>query len=360
MVTALSTPNIAFTKYWGNHPDSTSLGTTTGHRNAELRIPVADSLSMTLDSPTVEVSAEPADRLTVRSFDTDGTPHILSEKELVRFGSHLSIVNTYLSLLELQTIHGLRDFFRNSVALTIHSHIPPAIGLASSAALFSAIAKAYAGLAEEQGMTLTNKEISVLARLGSGSAARSVLGGFVALHVVDNPAIAGAYAVQVADEHHWPLHDIVVCPSLKEKEHGSTEGHHLAHTSPHFKTRIENMPRRQQECIDAILKKDFEKLQHVAEKDAWDLHKVAETSVPPLRYLTEDTHRITREITELRNREHLAVLFTMDAGPTVHLICTEESRPNVLEFAHAQHNCTVFETKVGSGARMVERATVMT
>lgn len=348
MVTALSAPNIAFIKYWGN-------------RNSELRLPAADSLSMTLDSPTVEVTAEPADRLTVRSFDTDGTPRILSEKEIARFTSHFALVQSYLSLLEFsRTIHGLQDFFRNSIALTIHSHIPPAIGLASSAALFSAIAKAYAGLAEEQGMTLTNKEISVLARLGSGSAARSVLGGFVALHVVDNPAIAGAYAVQVADEHHWPLHDIVVCPSLKEKEHGSTEGHHLAHTSPHFKTRIENMPRRQQECIDAILKKDFEKLQHVAEEDTWDLHKVAETSTPSLMYLTEDTHRIVQEITELRNREHLAVLFTMDAGPTVHLICPEESRPNVLGFAHAQHNCTIFETKVGSGARMVERATVMT
>jgi diphosphomevalonate decarboxylase len=113
------------------------------------------------------------------------------------------------------------------------------------------------------------------------------------------------------------------------------------------------MPRRQKECIAAVLNKDFEKLQHVAEEDAWDMHKVAETSTPLITYLTEDSHRIIREITDLRQKERLAVLYTMDAGPTVHLVCTDESRERIAAFAHAQQGCTVFETKVGSGARIV-------
>ncbi|MBI3336386.1 diphosphomevalonate decarboxylase [Candidatus Peregrinibacteria bacterium] len=325
MATAVSTPNIAFIKYWGN-------------RNQELRLPAADSLSMTLDSPTVEVSIEPADTFSVHSEKE------LSANEIERFKKHLELTNIYLKKLnfKLQT---------SNFKLTIHSHIPPAIGLASSAAVFSAVAKTYTELLKESGIELTDEQTSVIARLGSGSAARSVMGGFVALRCHGECAIDSAFAVQVADENHWPLHDIVVCPSLKEKKHGSTEGHHLAHTSPHFNTRLKNMLRRQQECIDAILQRDFEKLQRVAEEDAQDLHKVAETSNPPLQYLNSETHRILHEIIALRTQKHLAVLYTMDAGPTVHLICTEDAVESVKDFAYTQKECTMFETKVGSGAK---------
>ncbi|OGJ58030.1 hypothetical protein A3H22_01140 [Candidatus Peribacteria bacterium RIFCSPLOWO2_12_FULL_55_15] len=334
MVTALSTPNIAFIKYWGN-------------RNAELRLPATDSLSMTLDSPTVEVTIEPADRFSVQSQKE------LSPKEVERFKKHLELTNIYLHSLHY-------SLPTTNYSLTVRSKIPPAIGLASSAAVFSAVAKAYAALLEEQDIRLTDEQVSILARLGSGSAARSIIGGFVALQTthysLQTDAIDSAIAVQIAPASHWPLHDIVICPSLQEKEHGSTEGHHLAHTSPHYAERLLQIPRRQQECIDAILGGDFEKLQKVAEEDAWDLHQVAKTSTPSLQYLTEDTHRITREVTALREAEHVAVLYTMDAGPTVHLVCTEDAVDAVKEFAHAQKDCTVFETKVWSGARMVEAA----
>ncbi|MBI2636459.1 hypothetical protein HYW84_04015 [Candidatus Peregrinibacteria bacterium] len=331
MATAVSTPNIAFIKYWGN-------------RHSDWRLPAADSLSMTLDYPTVEVSIEPADVFSVHSEKE------LSTNEIGRFKKHLELTKKYLA----QKGYKLKA---KSYKLTIHSHIPPAIGLASSAAVFSAVAKAYAALIEEQDIRLTDEQISILARLGSGSAARSIMGGFVALQTTNyslqTDDIDSAIAIQIAPASHWPLYDIVVCPSLKEKEHGSTEGHHLAHTSPHYAERLRQMPRRQQECIDAILQRDFEKLQRVAEEDALDLHKVAETSTPSLKYLTEDTHRITREIIKLRKREHLAALYTMDAGPTVHLICTEDAVKTVKEFAHAQKDCTVFETKVGSGATIL-------
>lgn len=331
MITATATPNIAFIKYWGN-------------RNAEFRLPAADSLSMTLDSPTVEVTIEPADVFSVHSKKE------LTPKEIERFKKHLELTNKYLTSLATCSLP--------LVTISIRSHIPPSIGLASSAAVFSAIAKTYAELLVEEGIRLTDEQISIIARLGSGSAARSVLSGFVALQTTNyslqTDAIDSAFAVQIAPASHWPLHDIVIAPSLDEKKVGSTEGHHLAHTSPYFEKRLRQIPRRQQECIDAILLKDFEKLQQVAEEDAWDLHRVAETSTPSLKYLTEDTHRITQDITEFRNKEHLAVLYTMDAGPTIHLICTEDAVSFVKDFAHAQQGCTVFETKVGSGAKFLE------
>ena len=336
MATAVSTPNIAFIKYWGN-------------RNGELRLPAADSLSMTLDSPTVEVTIESADKFSVQSQKE------LSPKEVERFKKHLELTKKYLE----QKSYKLKSI---SYKITIRSKIPPAIGLASSAAVFSAVAKAYAELFKESGIELTDEQTSVIARLGSGSAARSVLGGFVALqnlktknYQLKTDAIDIAVAVQIAPAFHWPLHDIVIASSLDEKKVGSTEGHHLAHTSPYYEERLRLMPHRQQECIDAILQKDFEKLKRVAEEDALDLHKVAETSNPPLQYLNSETHRILHEVIALRTQKHLAVLYTMDAGPTVHLICTEEAVKTVKEFSYAQKDCTVFEAKVGSGTKCQEK-----
>jgi diphosphomevalonate decarboxylase len=343
MVTARSTPNIALIKYWGN-------------RNDELRLPMADSVSITLDSPGVEVSIEHSPVFSLRSYLPDGTEKILKEKDSARIEGHLNLTKNFLATINRT------DAIPQSVSITIHSAIPPAIGIASSAAVFSALAKAYAGLIsgtrnKEQG-TISERDISIIARLGSGSAARSIFGGFVALsnqQPATSNAIASASAAQIAPESHWPLFDTIIVPTMEEKKVGSTEGHHLAHTSPHFKKRIEAIgSHRQQECIDAILAKDFEKLQAITEEDCWDMHNVMQTQTPPLQYLNDETYRIVDEITELREREHLPVLYTMDAGPTVHLICTKEAVTAVREYAHAQKNCTVFEAGVGKGTEIME------
>lgn len=334
--TALSTPNIALIKYWGN-------------RNNDLRLPAADSLSMTLDRPTVEIKIQPSETFVLRSFQPDGSEKILKEKDVNRQRNTIDLMRTYLETL------GATDALPEELAITIRSHIPPSVGLASSAAVFSCLARAIAGFIEDE-IKLTDEQVSVLARLGSGSAARSIFGGYSTLDAGTGDDIGSSFSYQIADENHWLLHDIIVIPSMEEKKIGSTEGHALAQTSPFFKKRIEKiMGSRQHECIDAILKRDFEKLQNVAEEDALDMHAVMESSTPPLRYLNEETHRIIREVTTLREQEHLPMLYTMDAGPTVHLICEESARDAVSSFARHQKifGCTVFETKVGPGARLI-------
>ena len=334
MTTARSTPNIAFIKYWGN-------------RDNDLRLPQTDSLSMTLDSPTVEIDVDHTETLSVQSFELDGSEKELGEKHIQRFRKHLELTKHYLNIL------GVTDAIPSEVTVTVRSGIPSGIGLASSAAVFSCLARAYQGLISEK-IELNNEQTSVIARLGSGSASRSIFGGFAALVSGEGDDIDSAKSVQIADENHWALHDIVLAPSMNEKKVGSTEGHAIAHTSPHFADRIDAITnRRQQECIDAILTKDFEKLQQVTEEDCMDMHHVMETSTPPLEYLNEITHHIIAAITDLRTSQHLPVLYTMDAGPTVHLVCTEEARDRVVDFAHAQADCTIFETKVGNGAHLV-------
>ncbi|OGJ60090.1 diphosphomevalonate decarboxylase [Candidatus Peribacteria bacterium RIFCSPHIGHO2_01_FULL_51_9] len=329
MIKAISTPNIALIKYWGN-------------RSNELRIPAADSLSMTLDQPSVEVTVDHADQFSVRSFEEDNTERQLTKSELSRIEQHLALTKLFFTRLEMQ------NAIPASIKVEIHSHIPASIGLASSAAVFSALAEAYAGLAADT-RPISRKEISMIARLGSGSASRSVYGGFAAMVVRNDEA----YAEQIADENHWKLHDVIIIPSRTPKEVGSTEGHALAHTSPLFQKRLDAIPRRQQECIDAILTKNFEKLQNVAEEDALDMHNVMQTSVPALTYLNDETYRILDEVDELRTDEHLEVLYTMDAGPTVHLICTEAALPKIRAYAAKQSGCHVFEAGVGKGSHLI-------
>lgn len=317
-VQALSAPNIALIKYWGN-------------RDEKLRLPAADSLSMVLDTPTARTTVETADVFSVKNPP--------SEKAAERLKQHFVLVQQYL-----------KDIGRNipaAVSILIESTIPPAIGLASSAAVFSALAEAYAAFVTDK--PLRREEVSILARLGSGSAARSVLGGYVALGN-HGEGIGSAYANQIADENHWELHDIIIVPSKEEKKVGSTEGHAKASTSPLFAARLKEIPRRMKECTDAIKAKDFEKLRIVSEEDALEMHRVMETQSPSLHYLSEETHRIIREVEKLRTSEKLDVLFTMDAGPTVHLICTDEARSTVQAFAEAQKGCIVFKTKTGQGS----------
>ena len=334
MKTAISAPNSAWIKYWGN-------------RNNGLRLPVADSFSMTLDSPTVEIDIDHSETLTVKSINSDGSERILKESEVGRFQITLDLAKKYLETLDVP------EAIPASVALEIRSHIPAAVGLASSAAVFSCFARAIQGLIEET-INLTDEQTSVIARLGSGSAARSASGGFIALRAGEGDEIGSAYGEQMADENHWVLHDFILVPSMEEKKVGSTKGHASAQSSPHFSQRVEDiMERRQKECIDAVLGKDFEKLQRVAEEDCDDMHRVMLTSNPPLDYLTDVTHRIVRDIKAFRDSEHLEVFYTMDAGPTVQLLCTEESKEKVAEFANNQEDCTIFTAKTGPGARLI-------
>ncbi len=334
---ASSAPNIALIKYWGN-------------RNEDMRLPAADSVSMTLNTPHVEVTAEHSDTLTVRSFEFDGREREMTMKHIVRFQKHLEWTKQYLMSI------GLIGAIPNALSYTIHSGIPPAIGLASSAAVFSCIAEAIAGLMKQTERELTREEVSVIARLGSGSAARSVFGGYSALIAGTGNGIDSARAEQVIPADYWTLHDIVIVPTTKEKEYGSTEGHSFAPTSPLFKQRIEDiMGHRQKQCIDALKRRDFELLQKVAEEDSINMHEVMKTSTPALHYLSADTYHIIDEIEVYRRMKNLAVLYTMDAGPTVHLICPEEAKAEVLHYAHGKENCTVFVAKTGEGSKQMEK-----
>jgi diphosphomevalonate decarboxylase len=293
---------------------------------------------MTLDGPYADVSVEFADQFSVNSNTKE-----MNEEATKRFRKTIELTQTYLSTIDNVDL--------SNIAINIESHIPPSIGLASSAAVFSALAKAVAALTE---LPLTDEQISIMARLGSGSATRSIFGGYSAIRNEENLFIDGSKGWQIADENHWNLHDIIIVPSTEEKKVGSTEGHAASATSSHYLERLKAISDyRQQESIDAVLQKDFERLQKVVEEDCMNMHLCMQTQTPPLNYLSDETHRIITEIREIRTSEHLPVFYTMDAGPTVHLFCEPEAKDRILEYANEQKGCQVFEAETGKGTYLL-------
>jgi len=171
------------------------------------------------------------------------------------------------------------------------------------------------------------EELSRLARAsGSGSAARSVYGGFV-----EWPAPNVSYesgAVQIAGTEHWDLCDVIAVVEIGPKVVSSLEGHRRALGSPYYETRQELLPARLEEVRRAIAARDIERLGPVLEEEAIDLHLIAMSSLPPIFYWSPGTVGVLRAVRELR-QEGIQAYATMDAGANVHVICEDESVDDV-------------------------------
>jgi diphosphomevalonate decarboxylase len=198
------------------------------------------------------------------------------------------------------------------------NNFPAGAGIASSAAAFGALALAAS---KAVGLQFNEAELSRLARRGSGSAARSIPGGFVEwkLGTGDSDSIAES----IAPPEHWDLTDCIAIVSSRHKKTGSTEGHALAWTSPLQAARVDDAPRRLELCRRAILKCDFEALAHIIELDSDMMHAVMMTSHPPLMYWQAETVEVFHAVREWR-ANGLPAAYTVDAGPNVHVICPSQ------------------------------------
>jgi diphosphomevalonate decarboxylase len=285
--TAIASPNIAFIKYWGNcEPDA--------------RIPANGSISMNLDNLQTRTQV---------TFD----PHLTSDKFVLDGQSTSGPV--------LQRVKVFLDVIRKMVRMSLFARVvsennfPSGAGIASSASGFAALALAASHAA---GLKLDEYELSCLARRGSGSACRSVPGGFVEWQVDGCDPDSGAVTIASAD--YWPLSDCVAIVNRSQKHIGSTEGHMLAYTSPIQAARVADAPRRLDICRQAILQRDFDALAEVIELDSNLMHAVMMTSTPRLFYWEPATLAVMQAVSEWR-QSGLSVCYTIDAGPNVHVIC---------------------------------------
>ena len=286
--TAKASPNIAFIKYWGD-------------RDSQLRIPANSSISMNLEAlfTRTRVTFNPvlhADQLTL-----NGQPIT---------GQALSRISTFLD--RIRKIAQL-DIFADVDSI---NNFPTAAGIASSASAFAALALAASSAA---GLNLSERELSSLARTGSGSASRSLPGGFVEWQAGEDHS--SSFAFSIASPDHWDLVDCIAITSQGRKPVGSTEGHSLANTSPLQPSRLADAPRRLEICRKAILERDFEAMANICELDSNLMHAVMITSSPSLIYWQPTTLEIMLAVQTWRKRG-TPVFYTIDAGPNVHVLCT--------------------------------------
>jgi diphosphomevalonate decarboxylase len=312
VATAVAHPNIALVKYWGNADHA-------------LRLPANSSLSMNLAGLTsaTTVAFDPA--LADDRVFLDGEP--LTAERRRRVVEHLDRVRELAGEARKATVTSRNDF-------------PSGAGLASSASGFAALTLAAAAAA---GLVMNERELSTLARLGSGSACRSVPGGFVAWHPARRHQ--DSFGVSIAPPEYWALADVIAIVEPEHKVVGSTPGHALADTSPLQGARVASTPERFDACQGALLARDFERLAPLVELEALAMHAVMLTSTPPLIYWAPVTVALIKAVRRWRE-QGLPVAFTVDAGPNVHCLCPLAESGQV-------------EKRVGeiSGVRQVIRAT---
>jgi diphosphomevalonate decarboxylase len=318
MVWAVANSNVALVKYWGKADEGAM------H-------PAAPSLSVTLDSLSTAASIE----LFEDSHDdrVEGLPPPAAAK-----------VRGFLSSFRAR--FGVRARARVEVA----SNFPVAAGLASSASTFAALAK---GLSEAAGLQLENGALAELARMGSGSACRSVYGGFVEWR----PEGGRSVVEPIAPKEHWRLRVLVAVTSERPKAIGSSAGmRRTAATSPYYRSWIESGAADLAEVRAGVLERSLSRVGPAAERNCLRMHAAAMAAVPPLVYWEPATLAVMRRVWELRERG-VEAYFSIDAGPQVKVLC-EDGSAGAVESAIAAVPgvLRVLAAEPGDGPRIVRQA----
>ncbi len=306
--TSIAAPaNIAFIKYWGA-------------RDLDRALPMNSSISMTLEECVTQCTVEVLERTGADEIwlaEPDGGFGAPEPAYTRRIHEHLDRIRQWAGRSE-------------AVRVATRNTFPTAGGLASSASGFAALTLATAGAF---GKKASAKELSLLARRsGSGSACRSVFGGFVEWTASrgNGNTDEDSYGRQIADAEHWDLRNVIAVVEIGPKTVSSLEGHRRALTSPYFEKRQELLPERLDKVRRAIRERDLATLGPVIEEEATDLHLIAMSSHPPVFYWSPGTVAVLRAVRELR-QEGLAAWATMDAGANVHVLCDSDSEDEVAD-----------------------------
>ena len=299
--TAKANANIALVKYWGK-------------RDSELNLPMNSSISITLDKLSTTTTVE---------LDLSLTHDIVILDNLVLEASSIQYkrISKHLDLFRNHTCHKAK--------VTTSNNFPTGSGLASSSSGFAALtiaaAKAY-------NLKLDNKELSILARQGSGSASRSIYGGFVQWHKGTKADGSDSFAEQLAPASHWPELSVLVCiVDKKAKNVSSRIGmDQTVKTSPFYQGWLDTIETDLQKMNDAIKNKDFELMGTTAEQNCLKMHGTMHTTNPPIIYWKPTTIEIMQCVHKLR-AAGIPCYFTMDAGPQVKILYLDTNKNAVYE-----------------------------
>lgn len=324
--TAVAHPNIALVKYWGK-------------RDLALNLPAVGSISITLEAlftrTTVAFDAHAdADALTLNG--------VAAPRHAIRLSAFLD---------RLRRIAGVTARARVDTA----NNFPTGAGLASSASGFAALAMAAS---HALGLALTPAELSILARQGSGSAARSIFGGFAEMARGAAPDGSDAVATPLLAPTAWPLTVLVAITSEAEKDIGSTDGMERSRaTSPYYDAWVTSQDSDLAEARRAIADRDFDALAAVSEHSCLKMHALAQASRPPLLYWNSVTVAAMETVWRLR-RAGTPVFLTIDAGPQLKAVCLPAASAAVeAALAAVPGVKRVLTSGLGPGAHLVAEAT---
>lgn len=323
---AVAHANFALVKYWGK-------------RDAALNLPDVGSISITLDALWTQTTVELDASLDRDRFELDGQAD----------GPGTERVAALLG--RLRAIAGVATPAR----VISRNNFPTGAGLASSASGFAALVTA-ADRAYDLG--LPRSKLSEMARIGSGSAARSIFGGYVEMHRGERPDGSDSIAEPLADAADWPLEVVIAVSDRGRKPVGSTEGmQRTAQTSSFYGAWVDHQPADLALARSAIAARDFDALAEVSEASALAMHGLAMSARPGLLYFNATTMECLHRVRRLR-AEGTPVFFTVDAGPQVKAICRPGAADAVAAaLAEVTGVSEILRSGLGSGAVCTEQST---
>lgn len=309
-----SPSNIALVKYWGKHG---------------LQLPNNASLSMTLNNAvtTTELVYLPSDDGLELHYYFEGERKQDFEEKVIAYFERLKSEFPFLDNY-LYKIYSENSF-------------PHSTGIASSASSMSAIALCLVKMEEQiLGKQLERdaffKRVSHIARLGSGSASRSVYGGWTTWGTIDDyPSTSDFHASEIPVKINPvfdKMGDAVLLVSSKKKSVSSTLGHKLMKAHPFAAARYEQANDNVHALICSMELGDFDTFVSIVENEALTLHSLLMTSSPDGMLVQPNSLEIINAVRKFRKETGAKVCFTLDAGPNVHLLYAWEDRNRVVDF----------------------------
>lgn len=326
---ATSAPNIALIKYWGKRDDL-------------LKLALNESISITLNQKQLctKTTVVLSDKLKKDVFVVNG-----KKVEDEKIAEWLMLARKYLVKKGYAAA-------KLKLLLVTSNNFPSSAGIASSASGFAAASTA---LCSALGIR-DKKEMSIVARLGSGSACRSIEGGFVKWKLGKREDGEDSFGVQIAPSPHWKdIVDVIAITDEKKKKVSSKDGMETAaKTSQCMKCRSGAVSGRVDAVQKAILKKDFPLLALYAMRDSNSMHSTCLDSWPPTFYMNDISKEIVYAVHELNEKNGTIAGYTFDAGPNAHIITTKR---NVKKVAGAIGKVKgvkrIIYAEIGDGVKIV-------
>jgi diphosphomevalonate decarboxylase len=298
--TARAHTNIALIKYWGKRDES-------------LFLPMNSSLSITLDKFFTTTTVEFCSCLTEDVFVLNN--QLASEQELTK-------ITRFLDRVREISGKGYRAIVNST------NNVPTAAGFASSASGFAALT---AAATKALGLNLDGTTLSKIARQGSGSACRSIHGGFVEWRKGEKIDGSDSFAKPVMSDKSWNISILSVLLTSKPKGISSREGmKRTVETSPFYSGWLASVEQDFLSAKEAIRARDFEKLGTIMEANAMKMHATTLGANPPFSYWNSGTFDVMQEVHNLRTLG-IQSYFTIDAGPNVKILCHPKEEQIVQE-----------------------------